>query len=104
MAKDSPMQSSIPSRNRQTVKTRAADFTDRYANSVEVRSSFSDFRFVFGEVDVDEEKVIIEERAKIVMSPQHAKMFLKIFTSHLQKYEAKFGWIPEPPVSEETQG
>jgi hypothetical protein len=35
---------------------------------------------------------------RIVMTPLHAKMMLNALTENLQKYEAQFGEIKQPPV------
>jgi Protein of unknown function (DUF3467) len=74
------------------------DFFTLYCNSVRMTIGLWDFRFNIGEVEEANEEVIrVSEKLSIVMSPQHAKMFLQVFQTNLGRYEEKFGEIKLPP-------
>lgn len=71
----------------------------KYCNSVNIINSSWEFMFVFAQlvpVGVDEdgdfqiEAVPIE---RLLMSPQHAKAFLRVLTENLAKWEATYGEI-----------
>lgn len=65
-----------------------------YANHAEINVSNWDFRLKFGEIEtISEGNVIVEERVRVVMSPQHTKVFLKVLQDNLAKWEARFGEI-----------
>ena len=65
-----------------------------YANHAEINVSSWDFRFKFGEIEtVADGKVIVEERVRVVMSPHHTKVFLKVLQDNVAKWEARFGEI-----------
>jgi hypothetical protein len=76
------------------------DFRTQYANSVRLTVSLWDFRFHFGQT---EEGFRIAESNRVIMSPQHAKMFLKVFERNIHLYEQKFGEInlPTDVIAEE---
>src|SRR5438128_710885 len=75
-----------------------ADFRSTYANSARMTVGLWDFRFSFGEVEeATADSVKVVENVRVIMSPQHAKMFLAIFQQNLKKYEDKFGEIKLPP-------
>jgi hypothetical protein len=72
-----------------------------YSNHVNIHSSFFDFVFEFGEVErietYENQNVMdIEIKTRIVMSPQHAKAFLKVLNDNLKEYEKNFGEIKLP--------
>ena len=47
--------------------------------------------------EATEEVLRVFEKLSIVMSPQHAEMFLQVFQRNLGRYEEKFGEIKLPP-------
>ena len=75
-------------------RNRAEDYVHVYANSVEVGISNWDLRLAFGEiVEADERKVVLEQRATVIMSPQHAKVFVGLLVQNVAAYEQQFGEI-----------
>lgn len=73
------------------------DYYTAYANGAQIVHTFFDFQLHFSEVKVrDPKNVVAEGFATILMSPQHAKMFLKHLNQNLELYEAKFGEIKVP--------
>jgi hypothetical protein len=79
---------------------KAESLIDAYANSVRLNVSLWDFRFNFGLI---EEGLQVVEESRVIMSPQHAKMFYR-FERNLQLYEEKFGEIKLPSdVMQEDQ-
>ena len=78
-----------------------------YSNSAQIVTTFWDFRFNFGEivrVEKAERKLIIEQQATIVMSPQHAKALASALLRNLEAYEKQFGEIKSPPQEQREQG
>lgn len=81
---------------------RTPDYMAYYASNIRVGVTFFDFRFICGEVIGDDEGLIFNDKLGVVLSPQHAKVFLKVLKDHIEKYEEEFGPIPERPDSEIT--
>jgi len=81
-------------------------FVSIYSNSVNLDVTPWDFKFVFGGLvgQGPNKPPKIENRVEVVMSPQHAKALLNIFTTHLHEYEKRVGEIklpqPQPPVEQ----
>ena len=66
-----------------------------YANNVTLYVSRWDLKFSFGEIkDVTDEKLRVNERVVVVMSPQHALAFAETLNKNLKTYEDHFGPIP----------
>jgi hypothetical protein len=60
--------------------------------------SFIDFKFFFGEiVEATQEKLVIEERVSVIMSPEQAKSVLRLLDTQISNYESNFGPIRNPP-------
>jgi len=81
---------------------RSPDYIAYYASNIRMTISFFDIRMISGEVIVDENNLIFNDRVSIVLSPQHAKVFLKVLQDNIEGYEKQFGPIPERPESETT--
>ncbi|PYX42551.1 MAG: hypothetical protein DMG83_20500 [Acidobacteria bacterium] len=65
-----------------------------YANNAEIAVTTWDFRFKFGEIEkISENEITVAERVRVVMSPQHAKVFCTLLAEHVAKYEQAFGEI-----------
>jgi hypothetical protein len=76
------------------VKVKAESTPSIYANSAEINVTTWDFRFKFGEIEeVRPDSVSVAERVRVVMSPQHAKIFSRVLAENVQKYENAFGEI-----------
>jgi Protein of unknown function (DUF3467) len=68
-----------------------------YANSARLNISLWDFKFSFGEVEeITPDVMRVSEKVRVLMSPQHAKVFLQVFQQNLKRYEDKFGEIKVP--------
>jgi hypothetical protein len=79
---------------RETIRHRSNSYAEVYSNSVELKMSVFDFELVFGKILTgDEKKLVIEERVSVSMSPQHAKVFLKVLSDNVKNYEMRFGPI-----------
>ena len=77
-----------------------------YANSANLSVSPWDFQISFGETEADEfgGELVVNEFITIIMSPQHAKMFSKILSENVAKYEASVSEIKfNPKVLTESQ-
>jgi hypothetical protein len=73
------------------------DYFTAYANGIGIAHTFFDFQFHFAETRIAVlEDIKSETFATIMMSPQHAKIFLMHLQNNLEMYEAKFGEIKIP--------
>jgi regulator of RNase E activity RraA len=77
--------------------SQAGPLSSVYANQVEMHTSNWDVKIRFGEAIIAEGEHVVEEKARIVMSPQHTKAFLAVLTDTVRRYEAAFGEIPLSP-------
>jgi len=65
-----------------------------YANNAEINVTTWDFRFRFGEIEtLSPQAITVAERVRVVMSPQHAKVFSRVLAENIAKYEQAFGEI-----------
>jgi len=74
-----------------------------YANSVAVAHTLFDFQINFIEAIVrGDQQTSSDLFATIIMSPQHAKLFVKSLERNVQMYEESFGEIKLPEAAYET--
>ena len=75
-------------------RVQSSNFVSFYTNNVEIGFSAWDMRLIFGEImGMKEGKVLTEERARIIMSLQHAKVFAALLVQQIEKIEQQFGEI-----------
>jgi hypothetical protein len=83
--------------------TKSPEFRSVYINNVAIQVSPLDFRFVLGEATTEDDKLRIEQKLSVVMSPQEAKLVRDILNGNVQHYERLYGEIhlpvPGPPKS-----
>jgi len=87
------------------INTRPDSFVNFYSNNVRVEVSPWDIKFIFGEVEKAEvsadgrsiSKLYVEDRARISMSPEHAKAFLNVLQKNIEQFEKQVGPIPTLP-------
>ena len=78
--------------------TKAEDYRNSYANSVQVRMSVWDFYLVFGTMRRDTpDEVQIENFQGIYLSPQQAKALRNLLAHNLAQYEQTFGELALEP-------
>ena len=70
---------------------KSEEFRSFYSNQVNIHSSFFDFVIDFGEVEKIEMQgnqpiMNVEVKARVVMSPQHAKAFLQALSKNIESY------------------
>lgn len=83
--------------------TKAPDFKNLYSNNVQLTATPFDIVFIFGENQALKDNfLIVEQLAKVTMSPQHAKVFSQLLADNIAKWEQTFGPIvvPKPPEAE----
>lgn len=86
-----------PSAKRGFVFEHSEDFRTAYSNNVQVKLSIWDLVMDFGMVtDADEERVIVDNQIRVIMSPQHARSFSDVLVRQIARYEKLFGPIPRP--------
>ncbi len=74
-------------KERKEIRTRGEDFVTDYSNTIHIRITPYDFAITFGQiVEVDEEKISIDDRVRIMMSPQHAMSFCKVLEGQIEEY------------------
>ncbi len=75
-------------------RIRGADFVRFYANNFQVAFTAWDVRITFAElVERPEGSTVLEERATVVMSLQHAKATIAILAKNFNDLEKEFGEI-----------
>jgi hypothetical protein len=63
-----------------------------YSNVTSVISTPFDIQFIFGElVEITDDHVTGVARARIIMSPEHAQIFLELLQLRVQDYERLYG-------------
>jgi hypothetical protein len=80
------------------------DLQTIYTNSINVSASNMDFTFDFGyfppnrTIVKDGQTVIpVDIKVRVIMSPQHAKLFANLLITNIQQYESGFGEIHTEP-------
>jgi hypothetical protein len=68
-----------------------------YTNSTQLRISLHDLILTLGVAEPFGEETKPRAVARVIMSPQHAKVLVDILQRHIQLYEATFGPIPKAP-------
>jgi len=77
--------------------TYGPSYSTFYSNNVGFSVNFLDFALTFGEaVDADEDRAILERRARVVMHPTQAKALMMLLMHNIQQYESINGEIPVP--------
>jgi hypothetical protein len=80
------------------VNTQASDFRSVYANNAAFTISAFDVSMYFGEITgMEDGKVNVEQKLRVTMSPQHAKLFAIVLAQNIQNYEQAIGKINLPP-------
>jgi hypothetical protein len=68
-----------------------------YASGTRIQESFFDIRIAFGEsVTEPDGSLQFIDKLTVVFSPQHAKVFLRVFADRVKNYEEKYGDINVP--------
>ena len=77
----------------------AADYRERYANSVQVRVNLWDFFLMFGTIQqTAQDAVTIHNFDGVFLSPQQAKALANLLNQNIAQYEAAFGEIRLEPL------
>ena len=100
-----PLTDEMKKRKQRAVEhTKSPEHTTIYANSAMIGPGFYDMRINFGQIiESDDEKVVIENRLCVVMSPQFAKAFLQVIQKNVKKYEDEFGTIKTLALDDEGE-
>ena len=76
-------------------KVESESFQTYYANSIDILMSVYDFIITIGQMRASgPDSVVIEQQARVIMSPQHVKILAKLLAQKVVQYEATFGVIP----------
>jgi len=80
-------------------KVEAPTMQTYYCNSVDVLTSVYDFTLTIGQMRASSpEAIVIEQQARVIMSPQHMKVLAKLLTEKVAVYEESIAPIPVMPV------
>jgi Protein of unknown function (DUF3467) len=80
------------------VNRRDANFRTIYSNNSKFAVSPFDFAMILSQVTESEKgEVYIEQQARVVMSPLHAKIFAFVLSQNVMNFEQRFGEIHIPP-------
>lgn len=82
---------------------RDADFRSVYANNAQITVSVFDLRMTFGESFHESPSSPVKQSVSVVMSLQHAKVFAKLLTSNIERYEAEVAEIVLPSAKPLTE-
>ncbi len=86
------------------MRLRKEDFIQVYANNMSIAFSSWDLGIIFGQILGEQEgKPVIEEKVKVIMTREMAKIMLKILSAHVTAFEEQFGAI-RIPVLEQPEG
>ncbi len=88
-----------PAPNRKLRFEMPANLSATYANTVIIGHNKNEIIFDFVQIMPNDPRARVQHR--IVMTPAHAKLFLKALDENISRYEGKFGEIdvPNPPQS-----
>ena len=67
----------------------------QYANVMQVSHTAREFFFIFGQLAPGQPSGVAHLVSQLVTSPQHAKSILRALTENIERYEQRFGVIPE---------
>lgn len=82
------------------IRNPEANLPTIYCNQIGIVTTSWDITLLFNEqVESDNaEQILVDRKAKVVMSPQHAKALVAILADNVKKYEEQVGPIPWPPL------
>jgi hypothetical protein len=88
-----------PDKQSQSIRYIKADnYISAYANNVAYIVSAIDFSLIFGQIlEGNKEHLIIEQNAKITMTPVQAKLLLMVLAQQVDNFEKMNGQIVFPP-------
>ena len=93
----------VPEGTREVVKLPNESLPMFYANNVALKCSLWDFVLDFGLLhEATPQRIVYRDEVRVIMSPQHAKVFAQLLTDHINQYVDKFGPIPDAPPDEES--
>lgn len=74
-------------------------YASSYSNNIQYAINSADFVFIFGEViDVSDQEITIEQRARVTMTPAQAKIMSILLKQQVEAYEERLGTeITIPP-------
>src|ERR1043165_4441009 len=79
------------------IKIKSPNYVHIYSNNAEFGTSIWDIRVSFAEVignpEDEPNTLLVEQRAEVVMSPTHAKVFAQMMVNSIKQYEAQYGEI-----------
>lgn len=86
------------------IGTKTADFHTVYSNNVAFAMSAFDVSLIFGEIASTEGgKVQVDQKLRVTMSPQHAKVLALVMIENIKAYESNVGPIAIPMALAEAK-
>lgn len=75
-----------------------------YTNSMQLKISVFDLLLDLGvNIGIENDRARVKPVARIIMSPQHAKVLASLLDTHVKAYEAAFGKIPEAAIPQSAE-
>jgi hypothetical protein len=80
------------------------DYRSLYSNNAVLAISSFDFSVTFGEIAGTDEngRLVVDQHTKIMMSPLHMKILVRVLNDNLKAFESNFGEIRVPGEERET--
>ena len=92
----------LPQFPKEAKLNKAPDYKAVYSNHTVFGLTALDFSITFGEVlEASPESISVEQRVRVTMSPQEAKVVAYLLFENINRYEAMFGKINDVPVQEQ---
>lgn len=90
-----PAEFNVFSRPEEVVYRTSGEAPTYYVNSVNVAVGPFDFILTLNQVaEVSSERVVYERVARIIFSPQHAKVLAEVLAGRVAQFEGTFGELP----------
>ncbi len=85
------------SNDRKLEKVRAESYCVVYSNNADLTTGYYDMRIQFNDiVRADQDNLVVEEKASVIMSLEHARDLHAAIGRGLAEYEARFGGLRQP--------
>ena len=99
-------EATVSSSNLGPITRRGPEFRTIYSNNSGFSINPFDFAFTLNEVTQNEKgEIFVDQKARVVMSPLHAKVFTIVLAQNLKNFESQFGEIviPEGVIASPTK-
>ena len=90
-----PAEFNVLSRPKEVVYRTSDEAPTYYVNSIEIAAGPFDFILTLKQIaEVSSERVVYKQVARIIFSPQHAKVLAEVLAKRVAQFESTFGELP----------